>query len=315
MTTTITFEEAVGRILAAHDFEELAGGTAGGPAYRKWAKVVHPDAVSAARRATATDAFAKLSALYKGSGAKMLRGYRMDRIFAEGDIAQLFADNEVLVKVPRQASDSDLMEAEARALRKLWSDGDPKFRPYAPRLIETFVHEDDQRRRRRVNVLERQRGMISLAELEKRELDPRDAAWMWRRLLTAIGWAHRAGVVHGAVLPEHVLIHPAEHGLVLVDWCYAGHRPEAIVKAREDHYPPEVLHDRTAGPATDIHMATMLMTRLIGSRLPAPLRRFAAGCTYDAPRMRPQDAWALLGEFDDLIHQLYGPRKFRPFVP
>ena len=87
------------------------------------------------------------------------------------------------------------------------------------------------------------------------------------------------------------------------------------MKASETCYPPEVLLDRTAGPATDIYMATMLMTRLIGSRIPASLRRFAAGCTYDAPRMRPQDAWALLGEFDDLIHQLYGPRKFRPFVP
>ncbi|MDI6101623.1 molecular chaperone DnaJ [Actinoplanes sp. NEAU-A12] len=350
MTTTITFEEAVGRIFAAHDFQDLAGGAAGGPAYRKWAKAVHPDAVSAARRATATDAFAKLSALYKarseagtaatGEAAGGARGearaepvvqgrrraYRMGRVFAKGDLAELFADGSALIKVPRQPADNDLMEAEAKALRRLWLDGDPRFRPYAPRLIETFVHEDDRRRRRRVNVLERQHGMISLAEID-RDLDPRDVAWMWRRLLTALGWAHRAGVVHGAVLPEHVLIHPQEHGLVLVDWCYAGlgrqqpdgsyagHRPAAIVKARRDFYPPEVLHDRSAGPATDIYMATRLMTRLIGPRIPASLRRFAAGCTYDAPRMRPQDAWALLGEFDDLIHQLYGPRKFRPFVP
>lgn len=343
-TADAAFDEAVARIAAARSFLDLAGAAgnqdepekSAGRAYRKWAKVVHPDAVSAARRATATDAFAKLSALYRASAAKTLRGYRIGRVFAEGDVAQLFVDGSALVKVPRQPADNDLMEAEATALRKLWADGDPRFRPYAPRLIETFVHEDDQRRRRRVNVLERQRGMISLAEIQ-RQLDPRDVAWMWRRLLTALGWAHRAGVVHGAVLPEHVLIHPAEHGLVLIDWCYAGpaprvdwtcagqtqrvdgtyagHRPAAIVKAREAHYPPEVLHDRIAGPATDIYMATTLMTRLIGPRIPASLRRFAAGCTYHAPRMRPQDAWALLGEFDDLIHQLYGPRKFRPFVP
>ena len=324
-----TFDEAVARIAAARTFQDLVSGTArtagaarsAGRAYREWAKVVHPDAVSAARRATATDAFARLSALYKaGSKAEpqipgRRRAYRMGRVFARGDIAELFADGDALIKVPRQPGDNDLMEAEARALRALWLDGDPKFRPYAPRLVETFVHEDDRRRRRRVNVLERQRGMISLAGLGDRERDPRDVAWIWRRLLTALGWAHRAGVVHGAVLAEHVLIHPEEHGLVLIDWCYAGHRPEAIVKASETFYPPEVLLDRTAGPATDIYMATMLMTRLIGPRIPASLRRFAAGCTYDAPRMRPQDAWALLGEFDDLIHQLYGPRKFRPFVP
>jgi serine/threonine protein kinase len=295
----LTFEEAVGQITAARSFRELTETESGaGRAYRKWAKLIHPDVVSAQRRATATDAFAKLSALYEQKD-----DWRTNP-WGSGDVADLFADGDRLIKVPRSPADNDLMETEATALRKLWADGDPRFRPYAPRLIETFVHEDDRRCHRRVNVLERQRGMGSLAEV-KGDLGLREAAWIWRRLLIAIGWAHRAGVIHGAILPEHVLIHPVRRGLVLVDWCYAGHRPAAIVRAREDHYPPEVRHDRTAGPATDIYMATVLMTRLMGSRMPVPLRRFAAGCTYDAPRMRPQDAWALLGEFDDIIPPQY----------
>ncbi|SDT79084.1 molecular chaperone DnaJ [Actinoplanes derwentensis] len=313
---TLSFEEAVARIAAADDFQELGERHA----YRKWAKLVHPDTVGAAHRAAATNAFAKLADLYKGKTAgPVLQGrrrcYRMDRVQASGDLAELYVDGDVLVKVPRDPADNDLMETEATALRRLWSEGDPKFRPYAPRLIESFVVEDQQRRRRRVNVLARQAGMISLAEVGRASRDPRDVAWMWRRLLTALGWAHRAGVTHGAVLEEHVLIHPEQHGLVLVDWCYAGHRPAAIVKARVSDYPPEVRNDRLAGPATDIYMATGLMARLIGPRMPAEMRRFAAGCMYDAPRMRPQDAWALLGEFDELINRLYGPRKFRPFVP
>ena len=48
--------------------------------------------------------------------------------------------------------------------------------------------------------------------------------------------------------------------------------------------------------------------------VPAPLRRFADGCCYAAPRMRPQDAWRLLAEFDELLENLYGPRTFRPFT-
>jgi hypothetical protein len=298
----LTFEEAVARVIAARSFHDLAGtGNGAGRAYRRWAKLIHPDAVGAQRRATATDAFAKLAALYEKRSALT---ETPNQPWGSGDVADLFADGDRLVKIPRNPVDNDLMETEAAALRRLWTDGDPRFRPYAPRLIETFVHEDDERRRRWVNVLERQRGMGSLAEV-KGDLAVPDAAWIWRRLLIAIGWAHRAGVIHGAVLPEHVLIHPGRRGLVLVDWCYAGHRPAAIVRAREDHYPPEVRHDRTAGPATDIYMATVLMTRLMGSRMPVPLRRFAAGCTYDAPRMRPQDAWALLGEFDDIIPSQY----------
>ncbi|GAA0510668.1 hypothetical protein Ade02nite_45970 [Paractinoplanes deccanensis] len=230
---------------------------------------------------------------------------------ASGDIADLVAARDVLFKIPRDPADNDLMEAEAAALGALAEHGDPKYRPYAPRLLETFVHEDGQRRRRRVNVLERLDGFVPLSALT-RTIDPRDAAWMWRRLLAGLGWAHRAGVVHGAVFAEHVLIHPEQHGLALVDWCYSGSRVSAVIK--NHHYPPEVKRDRTAGPATDIYLATRLMTCLIGPGLPPAMRRFADGCLYDAPRMRPQDAWSLLGELDDLLHTLYGPRTFRPFA-
>jgi hypothetical protein len=60
-------------------------------------------------------------------------------------------------------------------------------------------------------------------------------------------------------------------------------------------------------------MATGLMLRLIADP-PDALRRFAAGCSYDAPSMRPEDAWHLLAEFDELLEDLYGPRRFRAFA-
>jgi serine/threonine protein kinase len=307
-----TFAEAVALIDNASTFDEL------GMPYREWAKLVHPDAVGAAQSATATAAFAKLSQLYaQRDGATILRTrrgvYRIGKRVASGDIADLSAvDDNALVKVPRDLADSDLMEAEAAALQRLRADGDPKYRAYAPRLVESFVHEDVSHRRRRVNVLERLDGFVAVGGI-RREIDPRDAAWMWRRLLVALGWAHRAGVVHGAILEEHVLIHPGQHGLALVDWCYSSPRVTAIVAARRDAYPPEVVRDKTATPATDIYMATGLMRRLVGGGMPKAMRRFADGCSCDAPRMRPQDAWALLGELDELLHHLYGPRTFRPF--
>jgi hypothetical protein len=323
------FDEAVRRIGEASSFAELVDGSSGRPAgagafgspadaYRKWVKLVHPDAAGAARTSTATEAFAKLSALYAGRDGTALRTprgvYRIGEVVAAGDIADLSAvdGTAALLKVPRAPGDNDLMAAEAAALRTLQADGDPKYRAYAPRLLDSFVHEDAGRKRRTVNVLERLGGFVPLSRF--RNVDPRDAAWMWRRLLVALGWAHRAGVVHGAIFEEHVLIHPGEHGLALVDWCYSGTRPRAIVAARRGDYPPEVLKAKTACEATDIFLATGLMTRLIGPAMPLPMRRFADGCRYDAPRMRPQDAWALLGEFDELLENLYGPRKFRPFT-
>jgi hypothetical protein len=324
------FAEAVARIGRAASFDDLVGEPAsrhGGTdvkgaaeaAYRMWAKVVHPDFAPPGRKAAATAAFARLSGLYAERGGVVLRtargSYRVRERAHSGDIADLSVVNggDALVKIPREPRDNDLMEAEADALTRLWRDGDPKYRPYAPRLIETFRHEDGTRKRRTVNVVGRLDGFVPLTRLTG-AVDPRDAAWMWRRLLVGLGWAHRAGVVHGAVVEEHVLIHPGEHGLALVDWCYSGTRPKAIVKNRGDAYPPEVRAREEIGPATDVFMATGLMARLMRDRMPQAMRRFAGGCMFDRPRMRPQDAWVLLGELDELLHKLYGPRRFRPMT-
>ena len=142
---------------------------------------------------------------------------------------------------------------------------------------------------------------------------------MWRRLLVAIGGAHRAGVIHGAVLPEHVLIHPAEHGLVLVDSARLGFRAgggvRAIVRRYQRWYPPEGPGGDPVGPDLDIWLATRCMAELIGGRAPARMAAFARGCLLASPDRRPQDAWRLLAELDEMLERLYGPLgKFRPFA-
>jgi hypothetical protein len=343
----MTFEEAIQLIARAQAFEDLvestapstdpapasatcsiSNATAEDPAetYRTFSKVVHPDVAPPPENARATEAFAKLSSLwstFRSAGA-FPDGVFPGRAFPgsaspsglSGDIADLTPhdDGRALRKVPRLAGDNDLMTAEATALRTLWTDADPRYRAYAPRLIES-VRDG----RKRVNVLERLNGFITLADvlrLQPQGIEARDAAWMWRRLLTGLGWAHRSGLVHGAVLPAHVLIHPEEHGVVLVDWCYSvatGTPLTALVAQHRADYPPEALAKQPATPATDIYLATVLMRRLI-RQPPAPIACFLDGCLYDAPRMRPQDAWALLAELDEVLFACFGPRKFRPFT-
>lgn len=323
------FEAAVDRIWAATGFAELIDGNdEPGVAYKKLVKIVHPDVVPAGLSATATAAFARLSGLWADVTSDPWfstreHSYQLGALVAAGDIANLYAvdGDAALLKLPRRPADNDLLAAEARALSTLAADGDPKYRAYAPRLIESFTHEDPATgARRTANVLARQRGFVSLADVARaypQGVDPRDAAWMWRRLLAGLGWAHRAGIVHGAVLPSHVLIHPAEHGLVLIDWCYSvrpGERIPALVAAHRSDYPPEVPGKAAASSATDIYLATRTMRGLMKDQAPAAMRRFARGCLYAAPRMRPQDAWKLLAELDELLDNLYGPRRFREFA-
>ncbi len=145
-------------------------------------------------------------------------------------------------------------------------------------------------------------------------------AWIWRRVLVAIGFTHRTGLIHGAVLPPHIMIQPNDHGLTLVDWCYSsggpnpGNLPAAVARYR-DWYPPELSAGYAPGADLDIYLATKSMLALIAPPVPEALAAFAAGCTLRGRARRPDDAWDLLREFDDLIERLWGPRTFRPFPP
>ena len=40
----------------------------------------------------------------------------------------------------------------------------------------------------------------------------------------------------------------------------------------------------------------------IPDTIPAPMRQFLMGCLLPGPHMRPDDAWAVLDEFDDTAH-------------
>ncbi|MEV6863927.1 lipopolysaccharide kinase InaA family protein [Streptosporangium subroseum] len=240
--------------------------------------------------------------------------YRIGAVFRRGASAVLYeTGTDTLLKLPHSHADNDLMRREADALRTIARDGDPLFLPYVPRLVESFRHRSNGVERQ-ANVISRvPDGFVSLAEIARRRpaLDPRDAAWIWRRLLVAIGLAHRAGVVHGAVFGHHVLVHPVDHGLVLVDWGQSvplGTPLTALVARHRDDYPAEALARKPATQATDIHLATRCVAALMGNRVPTPVRHFVRGSLVSPPG----DAWRLLGELDDLLDDLYGPRKHRP---
>jgi hypothetical protein len=330
----------------AADFDDaLAALTGGFPAdpreaaghHRRLARLLHPDMAPPGRAAEASAAFARLTAAWDAWQARQraretvtggLHAYVLGPVLAQGDLATVRSARydargertAAVLKIPRMPRDNDLMEHEADVLARLRTVGEVRHRAYAPALIESFRQRHGDGTEHVVNAFAPLTGFHTLAEVAAAHpggLDPRDAAWMWRRLLTALGWAHRARLVHGAVFPEHVLIHPQLHGLVLVDWCYAtatGTDIPVLLPRYAGSYPPEATAHLPATPATDIHLASLCMAQLIGDRTPPQMRAFLRGCTLPEQHRRPQDAWQLLAELDDLLERLYGPRTFRPFT-
>lgn len=340
-------DEAIRLVAAARTDADLFGVDTPAQRYRELVAALHPDRLGTLDtrvRAAATDAFVQVTTRWRATRTPVpgdptatrpapggptatdptvvLGGYRLGALAHAGDLADLYdVGADRLLKLPRDPADNDLLAREAHALRQIEERGDPRHLPYVPRLVDTFRHRDAASgAERRITVLAAVPGLHDLDAVRRAYpdgLDARDAAWMWRRLLVALGLAHRAGVVHGAVLPRHVLIEPDAHGVVLVDWCFSaveGGTVPALVPGHEDWYPSEVTARQPAGPGTDLAMAARCMSWLMGDRAPRELRAFADGCRRPALAARPDDAWRLLGELDEVLDRLYGPRTFRPFT-
>jgi hypothetical protein len=140
--------------------------------------------------------------------------------------------------------------------------------------------------------------------------------------LEALGWVHRNGWLHGAVLPPHLLFHPDTHGLQLIGWIHAqpiGSPLKWVARRYKAWYPPECQQRKPATPATDIYLAAKTMVWLAGGNpnahqppqnLPDSMIRLVQRCLSARQSARPPDAWALHEQFRELLLDTYGPAKF-----
>jgi serine/threonine protein kinase len=250
-----TTPEEVFGMLAGTQQEMLDAGQA---IFRQIAKVTHPDLYAGKPAwARANQAFTLLTRIWEQARTKIVNGtygmqsdfepftlqtptttYTVDRLLARGDICMLYAGHAVgnspkILKIPVQPGDNDLLANETRILKHLQTSKNyAELRYFVSQLADSFVYQEkNSGTTRQINVLEHIDGLYSLKEVHAaypQGVDPRDMAWMWRRLLVALGFAHASRVIHGAILPTHILIQPREHGVVLIDWSYAVRTGEHI---------------------------------------------------------------------------------------
>jgi serine/threonine protein kinase len=303
--------------------------------FKALAREFHPDANSDPR---ATEAFQRLNMLFAAAMNRnpvvdpvlirtKRRAYKIEARFGRGDVSNLYEatyeDDEGetqdgIIKIARSPKSNTLIQNEAQTLKKILSDKDiyDDASPYFPGYIETFGYRAAGQKVRQAIAFKREFNLVTLEQVREVYPDgviPKHAAWMFRRLLMAMGFAHAAGVVHGAILPRHVLLEPALHGLVLCDWKHAvetGGHIHSIPAGSRDFYPQDVLDKKPATHETDIYMAVECMKYVMGTQ-PQPrwLPRFFKGCQA----RRVPGAFDLKREFDELIVEAWGPRKFIPF--
>lgn len=286
------------------------------------------------------------------------RRYTLTQQVASGDLSEVYVGyvgsnmlHQQLFKIVRDGADNDLLETEAKVLRKLFPPNakEEKFRRFLPRLLDSFVIIGPGYQRR-VNVLSwfpEHRGLDEVMRVFPDGIDFRDMVWMFKRVLHGVGYAHENKVIHGALLPPHILIHPVDHGAKIIAWSAAvdlepakpkvaksyldvlktnefGTHPHVPVISNQyrDYYPPEVLNRECPTPAVDIFMAARTCMVLMGGDpkkpmvpdgMPEPLARFFRRCLESNPVKRPQDAWNCHEELDSILSKVVGRRRYRPF--
>lgn len=218
-----------------------------------------------------------------------------DATYQEGDDTA-----NATLKVIRDPAQGTKLQNEAQALKSIlqW---DPEFHDlvsfYLPSYIEAFGYKHNGKRRQAI-AYKAKYPVFSLVEVQRAYpsgVHPKDSAWMLRRILMALGYVHASGWVHHQVDERHIMIQPEEHGLMLVDWT----------QATQEKWDPKIAGQDVAEALRSIRNITAM------DMAPRRYIRFIDGCLRYPQRL--PDAWTLKDEYDELIEDLWGPRRFRPF--
>jgi len=173
--------------------------------------------------------------------------YRLMDLVGSGEISQVYVAQRIgtlpflaTIKLSSAPAAAARYAREAQVLRELQalqSDGAGAY--FSQRLPEVVAEGavEGSNNAQRALVLRHPSGCWgSLAALNERfaqGLDPRHAVWIWRRILEVLGFVHTQGWSHGDVRPEHALVHPQDHGVLLIGWASAQNGASAQDQATD----------------------------------------------------------------------------------
>ncbi len=254
-----------------------------------------------------------------------------------GDIADVYSvvGKSQVIKVARHADDNDLLRAEAAVLPILRRTVPLPILNGLPVLLSHF--QIDGVWKREANVLSTVSGFITAEAVHSKmpSLDGRTAVWIFKRILALLGWVHQAGYIHGAILPQHVLLYPdndghypidprardvRKHSIRLIDWCYAVDfrqrtRLSSWVPDYMAYYPPEIVAKSSLDETADFYMAAKLI-QLLSNNLPGELDAVLDRCMDKNPKRRYRKAADVLDSWTKAARAVYGsPRWVDFFLP
>ena len=232
--------------------------------------------------------------LYQGAGSRLMQARRCGQL-----------GEHVVLKY----ADVTKLEREHDVLRQLQAAEIPGAAYFSQRLPESIALGPDGNGGS-VLVLRHPPGYWgSLAEVHRHYgsgLDARHVVWMWRRLLEVLAHAHTIGWIHGRVSLEHMLVHPADHGVFLVGWSAAKRHADQSLDLLQSAWSMRAL---LAGQSIGDDAPA------IPASVPAPLAEVLHRACSDGHWLRSHCASGLHNAVTRAAEAAFGPPRFVHFHP
>lgn len=240
----------------------------------------------------------------------------------------------VIVKLLRERQDAKQFDNEWESLQILHRSEARGADTFTALLPQPILHGNlsaGQHVNRRVSIFRRESGFRHTIEEVIRAypqgIPPRASIWVWRRILEVLSFIHASGMVHGAVLPPHLLIQDNEHGIRLVGYGCAGKTGEklqAVSHGSKAFYPCLTQSKFILSAQLDLAMSARCIAALLGgdpetTSLPASIPEPLAGLVQRIFRLEPADkniesAWVIREALGDIAQRLFGSPQFIPIV-
>lgn len=316
--------------------------------YRNMAKLTHADLFTLNNeKQVAHEAFITLSKWYDLAVNEIKFGnygkrpevridtpkhnYIIFNILFSDEIADTFLGRDVktgedlYIKIVRNRKNNDLINNEINTLKKIQAHTGNLFKLISHHInpiIDVFEVEGKQ-----AIVFKQIKNFVSLLEITQiypNGINPKDMAWMFRRLLAAQGILHEIGLVYGNVFLPNFFICPEDHNGKLTNFIASvptNSTVKIINKNYLDYYPYEILNSSKVSSSTDIYIAAKCMVKLLGgnvktkelpSEIPKKVKGFLRACMIENMFYRPQNSLDVHEEFGHTLNEVW-KRGFHPF--
>ena len=266
--------------------------------------------------------------------------WAVEEMLGKGDVSDVYYGMRarlptelVVIKVLRDRDALQQLDNEWETIQTLQNSNAPgadTFTTLIPQPVTHGTSTDGAFSGRRVNLFRWAAGFKHTFEAVQHAhpqgIPPRASIWVWRRILEVLSFVHNSGMVHGAVLPPHLLVQENEHGIRLVGYGCAGFSGRKLQVVSEEYrafYPQGIKAGSTLTPQLDLAMSARCVAALLGGNpadaslpaaVPAPLAKLIRRVALSDPNAPADNAWALREELGSIADNVFGAPQFIPIV-